>query len=34
MNEKLVTTSESISTTRHQHANRTTPGEGPAYWFF
>ena len=34
MNEKLATTNESSATTRHKHASRTAPGEGPAYWFF
>jgi mannose-6-phosphate isomerase-like protein (cupin superfamily) len=34
MNETSVTTNESSVTTQHQHATRTAPGEGPAYWFF
>jgi mannose-6-phosphate isomerase-like protein (cupin superfamily) len=34
MNETPATAQESNVTTQHQHATRTAPGEGPAYWFF
>jgi len=34
MNEQLATTHEDSATTQYQHASRTAPGEGPAYWFF
>jgi mannose-6-phosphate isomerase-like protein (cupin superfamily) len=34
MNETSATTNESSVTKRRDHATRTGPGEGTAYWFF